>query len=487
MSNNDALLYLLASVLFILALKGLSSPVSARRGNLYGMVGMAIAILTTLFMPGMGNYQVLLGGIALGGTIGTIIAKKIQMTAMPQLVAAFHSLVGLAAVLVSAAALWSPESYGIVQPLLGDFTKEYFNPIAITNLVEIGLGSIIGAITFSGSLIAFAKLQGILSGKPLRFKGQHAVNALMGVAILILLIMFSVSDAGMIYSGVIFKDSSKDLFILITVLAFAIGFLLILPIGGADMPVVVSMLNSYSGWAAAATGFTLGNTLLIITGALVGASGAILSYIMCKAMNRSIINVIFGGFGSSPGALAQGESGEQRPVKSGSAEDAAFLLGNASSVIIVPGYGMAVAQAQHAVRELSETLEKAGVKVRFAIHPVAGRMPGHMNVLLAEANVPYENVVELEEINNDFATTDVAYVIGANDVTNPAAKNNPQSPIYGMPVLDVANAKTVIFVKRSMAAGYAGIENELFYQDNTMMLFGDAKKVTEELVKALKH
>ena len=465
MSNIAALLYLTASVLFILALKGLSSPQTARRGNLLGIVGMAIAILTTLAMPTVSNYGLILFAIMIGGIIGATIARRIQMTAMPQLVAAFHSLVGLAAVLIAAAALWSPQSYGIGTP----------GSIHFGSLIEMSLGAVIGAITFSGSVVAFAKLQGLVSGKPLRFAGQHMVNAGIGLAILALLILFCASE-------------SKLLFIGMLALAFAIGFLLILPIGGADMPVVVSMLNSYSGWAASGIGFTLGNTLLIITGALVGASGAILSYIMCKAMNRSIINVIFGGFGAAPEAAAtDGAAASDRPVKAGSAEDAAFLLKNAGSVIIVPGYGMAVAQAQHAVRELAQELEKEGIKVRFAIHPVAGRMPGHMNVLLAEANVPYDNVVELEEINSDFATTDVAFVIGANDVTNPAAKNNPQSPIYGMPVLDVASAKTVLFIKRGMAAGYAGIENELFFKDNTMMLFGDAKKVTEELVKALKH
>ena len=463
MSDTAYILYLIASVLFILALKGLSSPETARRGNVYGMVGMALAILTTLFMPSISNYALIIFGMLVGGIIGAVIARTIEMTAMPQLVAAFHSLVGMSAVMVAGAALWSPESYGIGNS----------GSLHMGRLIEMSLGSVIGAVTFSGSIIAFAKLQGIMSGKPLRFGGQNRVNAAVGIAVVVLLLVFC---------GI----ESKAFFIAMTSLAFVLGFLLIVPIGGADMPVVVSMLNSYSGWAASGIGFTLGNPLLIITGALVGSSGAILSYIMCKAMNRSIINVIFGGFS----AIAGGEAAagkDDRPIKSGSAEDAAFLLENAGSVIIVPGYGMAVAQAQHAVRELQLELEKQGIRVRFAIHPVAGRMPGHMNVLLAEANVPYDSVSELDEINNDFSTTDVAFVIGANDVTNPAAKNNPQSPIYGMPVLDVANAKTVIFIKRSMAAGYAGIENELFYQENTMMLFGDAKKVTEDITKALKH
>jgi len=463
MSSTFYLLYLVAAVLFILALKGLSSPATARRGNLYGMAGMGIAVLTTLCLPQIHNYALILFGIMIGGILGASIARKIQMTAMPQLVAAFHSLVGLAAVLIAASALWSPQAYGI-----GESGSLHFG-----SLIEMSLGAVIGAITFSGSVIAFAKLQGIMSGKPIRFAGQHVVNAATAIGIVVLLIVFCFSE-------------SKFIFTLMVLAAFAIGFLLIIPIGGADMPVVVSMLNSYSGWAASGIGFTLGNPLLIITGALVGASGAILSYIMCKAMNRSIINVIFGGFGSV-GASAGVSEKEERPVKSGSAEDAAFLMKNASSVIIVPGYGMAVAQAQHAVRELAKALEDEGITVKYAIHPVAGRMPGHMNVLLAEANVPYDSVFELEDINNEFATTDVAFVIGANDVTNPAAKNNPQSPIFGMPILDVAAAKTVIFNKRSMAAGYAGIENDLFYQDNTMMLFGDAKKVTEELVRAIKN
>jgi H+-translocating NAD(P) transhydrogenase subunit beta len=463
MSNLATLAYLVAAVCFIMALRGLSSPASARQGNRYGMAGMALAMITTLTLPVVQNYLWIILGIAVGGVVGAVIARRIAMTAMPQLVAAFHSLVGMAAVLIAFAALWSPESYGIGKS----------GEIHFASLIEMSLGVVIGAITFSGSVIAFAKLQGVMSGAPVRFIGQHPLNALLGIAALVLLIMFCATE-------------SKTLFIAMTLVAFALGVLLIIPIGGADMPVVVSMLNSYSGWAAAGIGFTLGNPLLIIAGALIGASGAILSYIMCKAMNRSIINVIFGGFGAPAEAATAGAGKEDRPVKSGSAEDAAFLLANADSVIIVPGYGMAVAQAQHAVRELAETLEHKGVKVRYAIHPVAGRMPGHMNVLLAEANVPYDMVQELEEINNDFSTTDVVYVIGANDVTNPAAKSDPTSPIYGMPVLNVADARNVIFNKRSMAAGYAGIQNELFYKENTMMLFGDAKAATEHLVKALK-
>jgi NAD(P) transhydrogenase subunit beta len=462
MSSAAYLFYLISAVCFIMALRGLSSPATAREGNRYGMAGMVIAILTTLALPQVSHYAITLIAIAIGGSIGFVVARKIAMTSMPQLVAAFHSLVGLAAVLIALAALWAPEAYHIGSS----------GSIHLGSLIEMSLGIIIGAITFTGSIVAFAKLQGLVSGSPVRFNGQHLLNAALGGVLLLILLLFCATE-------------SKFLFVLMALIAFALGVLLIIPIGGADMPVVVSMLNSYSGWAAAGIGFTLGNPVLIIAGALIGASGAILSYIMCKAMNRSIINVILGGFGSDA-ATTSTATADERPVKSGSAEDAAFLMANASSVIIVPGYGMAVAQAQHAVRELAEELEKKGAHVRYAIHPVAGRMPGHMNVLLAEANVPYDAVVELEEINNDFSTTDVVYVIGANDVTNPAAKTDPSSPIYGMPILNVADARTVIFNKRSMAAGYAGIQNTLFYKDNTMMLFGDAKAATEALVKALK-
>ena len=458
-----ALLYLVASVSFIMALRGLSSPETARAGNIYGIAGMAIAILTTLATPQIVSFWLIIIGLLIGGAIGTYIARQIQMTALPQLVAAFHSLVGLAAVCVAAAAFAAPEDYGI----------GIRGAINGSSLVEMSIGLTIGAITFTGSIVAFAKLQGLVSGRPLVFPGQHLVNAGLGLLLILLIVLFVMTEA-------------SGLFALLVLLSLAFGFLLILPIGGADMPVVISMLNSYSGWAACGIGFTLSNSLLIITGALVGSSGAILSYIMCKGMNRSIVNVILGGFGTEGGAAPAGPGVGDRLVKSGSAEDAAFILKNAGSVIIVPGYGMAVAQAQHALREMADMLKKDGVQhVRYAIHPVAGRMPGHMNVLLAEANVPYDEVFELDAINHDFASTDVAFVIGANDITNPAAKTDHSSPIYGMPILDVEHAKTVLFVKRSMASGYAGVENELFYRDNTMMLFGDAKKMCEEIIKAL--
>src|SRR5476651_1204266 len=444
--------YLVAAISFIMALRGLSSPVTSRQGNAFGIFGMVVAIAVTVLTPGVVSPYLIVGGLVVGGALGADVAMRIQMTALPQLVAAFHSLVGLAAVFVAAAAYVSPEAFGIGSP----------GHIRAQSLIEMGLGTVIGAITFTGSIVAFAKLQGLVSGAPLIFKGQHPLNALIGVAILALLVWFA-------FHG------HPITFMLLIVLSLAVGFLLILPIGGADMPVVVSMLNSYSGWAAAGIGFTLGNTALIVTGALVGSSGAILSYIMCKGMNRSIFNVILGGFGTDGGTAASGAGVGDKTVKSGSAEDAAFILKNAGSVIIVPGYGMAVAQAQHALREMADILKKEGIKVRYAIHPVAGRMPGHMNVLLAEANVPYDDVLELEDINRDFSQTDVAFVIGANDITNPAAKKDPASPIYGMPILDVEAAGTVLFVKRSLGSGYAGIDNELFFYDNTMMLLGDAK------------
>jgi H+-translocating NAD(P) transhydrogenase subunit beta len=460
-ANLSAFLYLIASVCFIMALRGLSSPESARGGNLYGIAGMVIAVGTTLAVPSVVSYPLIVVGVIIGGAIGTFIALRIQMTALPQLVAAFHSLVGLAAVCVAAAAFYEPEAYHIANA----------GKIYTGSLVEMSLGTAIGAVTFTGSVIAFGKLQGLITGKPLVFPGQHPLNAALGVLLVLAIVWFCIAQPAVA-------------FWLIVLLSLTLGLLLIVPIGGADMPVVISMLNSYSGWAACGIGFTLDNSLLIITGALVGSSGAILSYIMCKGMNRSIFNVILGGFGTEGGMVAAGAHGD-RSVKSGSAEDAAFIMKNASSIIIVPGYGMAVAQAQHALREMADLLKREGVQVRYAIHPVAGRMPGHMNVLLAEANVPYDEVLELEEINRDFASTDVAFVIGANDVTNPAAKTDPSSPIYGMPILDVERAKTVLFVKRSMASGYAGVENELFYRDNTMMLFGDAKKMCEEIVKSM--
>ncbi len=452
--------YLVAAICFIMALRGLSSPETSRMGNIYGITGMVIAVITTLTLPGVVSFWMIIVGMLVGGSIGTVIAMRIQMTALPQLVAAFHSLVGLAAVLVAAAAYYAPDAYGI--GVRGD--------IAIGSLIEMAIGTAIGAITFTGSIVAFAKLQGLVSGNPLIFPMQHPLNAALGILTVVLVIWLCAGQ-------------SDAAFWLIVVVALALGFLLILPIGGADMPVVVSMLNSYSGWAACGIGFTLQNNLLIITGALVGSSGAILSYIMCKGMNRSIFNVILGGFGgevAGPSA-AMGD----KTVKQGSADDAAFIMKNAGSVIVIPGYGMAVAQAQHALREMGDILKKEGVDVRYAIHPVAGRMPGHMNVLLAEANVPYDEVFELDDINRDFASCDVAFVIGANDITNPAAKTDPTSSIYGMPILDVEKSKTVLFIKRSMASGYAGVDNELFFRDNTMMLFGDAKAMCENIVKSL--
>ena len=468
-ANIAALLYLAAGVLFILSLRGLSSPETARKGNRNGMIGMAIAVGTTIWLLADraqldgATLGIIGGGVAIGGVIGAFIARKIPMTAMPQLVAAFHSLVGMAAVLVAAAALLAPEGFGIGEA--GD--------IGLVSLIELSLGSAIGAITFSGSVIAFAKLNGNMSGAPILLPARHLINIAMAAGIVALVVI-------LVQSG----GSATWAFWALTALAFIIGVTLIIPIGGADMPVVVSMLNSYSGWAAAALGFTLGNTALIITGALVGSSGAILSYIMCKGMNRNFFSVILGGFGGDDAAAAAG-GGAERPVKIGSADDAAFIMKNASKVIIVPGYGMAVAQAQHALKEMANLLKEEGVEVKYAIHPVAGRMPGHMNVLLAEAQVPYDEVFELEDINSDFSTADVAFVIGANDVTNPAAKTDPQSPIFGMPILDVENARTVLFVKRSLGSGYAGVGNELFYKDNTMMLLSDAKKMVEEIVKGL--
>ena len=462
-ANLSAIFYLISGILFILALRGLSSPETSRKGNLFGILGMIIAITVTFLSVGnfsTGFIYVLIILLA-GGSIGALIAYRIPMTAMPELVAGFHSLVGLAAVFVAISAFLNPQAFDLGSP----------GSIKLSSLIEMSIGAAVGAITFSGSIIAFLKLRGIMSGSPITFKGQHLINLLLGLSIVVLIFYLC-------------KNQSDGFFWSMIAISFLVGLLLIIPIGGADMPVVISMLNSYSGWAAAGIGFTLENSALIITGALVGSSGAILSYIMCKGMNRSFFNVILGGFGATDQNLSS-KSKDNKPVKSGNAEDAAFLMKNASSVIIVPGYGMAVAQAQHSLKEMVDVLKKNGIKVTYAIHPVAGRMPGHMNVLLAEANVPYDEVFELEEINNDFANADVAFVIGANDVTNPIAKTDPQSPIYGMPVLDVEKCKSVLFVKRSLSPGYAGIDNELFYRDNTLMLFADAKKMTEDIIKSL--
>ena len=463
-ANLSAVFYLISGILFILALRGLSSPDTSRQGNYFGIAGMVIAIVVTFLSVGSfsASLAYVIIFLVIGGTIGAFIAFKIPMTAMPELVAGFHSLVGLAAVFVAIAAYLNPEAFNL--GAIGN--------IKLASLIEMSIGAAVGAITFSGSIIAFLKLRGIMSGSPITFSGQHFLNLILGIAIFILIFYLC-------------KSQSDNIFWTLITISFLVGILLIIPIGGADMPVVISMLNSYSGWAAAGIGFTLENTALIITGALVGSSGAILSYIMCKAMNRSFISVILGGFGADSSSDNTKEKKDQKPVKSGNAEDAAFLMKNASSVIIVPGYGMAVAQAQHALREMVDKLKKNDIKVTYAIHPVAGRMPGHMNVLLAEANVPYDEVFELEDINNDFANSDVAFVIGANDVTNPAAKTDPKSPIFGMPVLDVEKCKSVLFVKRSLSPGYAGVDNELFYRDNTLMLFADAKKMTEDIVKNL--
>ena len=463
-SDLSAIFYLISGILFILALRGLSSPDTSRQGNYFGIAGMIIAIVVTFLS--VGNFSTSLVYVIIfliiGGALGAFIAFKIPMTAMPELVAGFHSLVGLAAVFVAIAAFLNPEAFNL----------GVIDNIKLASLIEMSIGAAVGAITFSGSIIAFLKLRGIMSGSPITFSGQHILNLIIGLGIFVLIFYLC-------------KTQSANIFWILVMISFLVGVLLIIPIGGADMPVVISMLNSYSGWAAAGIGFTLENTALIITGALVGSSGAILSYIMCRAMNRSFVSVILGGFGADNSADNLKEKKDQKPVKSGNAEDAAFLMKNASSVIIVPGYGMAVAQAQHALREMVDKLKKNDIKVTYAIHPVAGRMPGHMNVLLAEANVPYDEVFELEDINNDFANSDVAFVIGANDVTNPVAKTDPKSPIFGMPVLDVEKCKSVLFVKRSLSPGYAGIDNELFYKDNTLMLFADAKKMTEDIVKNL--